>query len=62
MRHLGTTRTARGWARRLPAVNPRVNIKNEQADKYSESAMVNIKNEHADKTSVIVQSDNYTNK
>ena len=29
-----------------------MNIKNEQADKYSESAMVNIKNEHADRNSV----------
>ena len=43
-------------------VNPHVNIKNEKADEYSRSAMVNVMNEHADKTSVIVHSDNYTNK
>ena len=30
-----------------------MNIKNEKADKYSESAMVNTKSKHADKTSVI---------
>ena len=34
-------------------MNPHVNIKNEKADKYSESAMVNTKSKHADKTSVI---------